>query len=131
MHNHIACNDIWMFITTILTNPRTRPYKGYCLSTVSTFRLVHSEVRQYSHTILTIVIRTPAYRQHHPPLDSFRVWSENHSYDCSLPTSPRSITFLERDVCDVSLPCGVSGRRFGALLPHFTHRNISSPKFQA
>ena len=29
-----------MFITTILTNPRTRPYKGYCLSTVSTFRLV-------------------------------------------------------------------------------------------
>ena len=81
-------------------------------------------------SILLIVIRTPAYRQHHPPLDSFHVWSENHSYDCSLPTSPRSITFLERDVCDVSLPCGVLGRRFGALLPHFTNRNISSPKFR-
>lgn len=32
-------------------------------------------------------------RQHHPPLDSFRVWSENQSYGCSLPTSPSSINF--------------------------------------
>lgn len=38
-------------------------------------------------------IRPPAYRQHHPPLDSFRVWSENQSYGCSLPTSPSSINF--------------------------------------
>ena len=38
-------------------------------------------------------IRPPAYRQHHPPLDSFRVWPENQSYDCSLPTSPSSINF--------------------------------------
>ena len=35
----------------------------------------------------------PAYRQHHPPLDSFCVWSENQSYGCSLPTSPSSINF--------------------------------------
>ena len=38
-------------------------------------------------------IRPPAYRQHHPSLDSFRVWSENQSYGCSLPTSPSSINF--------------------------------------
>ena len=43
--------EIWRLQRlTNLTNPRTRPCKGYCLSTVSTFRLVHSEVRQYFHT---------------------------------------------------------------------------------
>ena len=38
------------FITTSLTYPRMPPIWAYCLSTVSTFRLVHSEVRQYFHT---------------------------------------------------------------------------------
>ena len=75
-------------------------------------------------------IRPPAYRQHHPSLDSFRVWPENQSYGCSLPTSPSSINFLERAVA-CSPPFGVLGWRFGTLPPHFTHRNISSPKFRA
>ena len=45
MHNHIACNDIWMFITTNLTNPRTRHINGRMpFDTLATFRLVHSEV---------------------------------------------------------------------------------------
>ena len=37
---------------------------------------------------------------------------------------------LERAVA-CSPPFGVLGWRFGTLPPHFTHRNISSPKFRA
>lgn len=50
MHNRTACNDARTFITTNLTHPRIPPCKVYCLSTASTFRLVHSEFRQYFHT---------------------------------------------------------------------------------
>ena len=45
-----ACNDTWTFITTNFTHPQTPPCKVYCLSTVSAFRLVHSEICQYFHT---------------------------------------------------------------------------------
>ena len=71
-------------------------------------------------------IRTPAYRQHHPPLDSFRISLRLLSADFT-----ELYNILGEACCIDFLPFGVSGGRFGALLPHFTHRNISSPKFQA
>lgn len=43
--NLAACNSTWSFITTNLTNPRTRHINGRMpFDTLATFRLVHSEV---------------------------------------------------------------------------------------
>ena len=71
-------------------------------------------------------IRTPAYRQHHPPLDSFRISLRLLSADFT-----ELYNILGEACCIDFLPFGVLGWRFGTLPPHFTHRNISSPKFRA
>lgn len=54
----IACNNIWFFITASFTRPRSRGLPPICISTDTTFRSVHSEVRRcyYLKHILTIVI---------------------------------------------------------------------------
>ena len=51
----------------------------------------------------------------------------SHIYGYSLPTLPSFWHFAVARECQSEYQC----ERFGALLPHFTHRNISSPKFWA
>ena len=53
---------------------------------------------------------------------------ETSLYCCSLPASPGSRIF-ERKRLHVFRYSEYQGGRFGALLPHFIHRNISSPRF--
>ena len=129
MHNRTACNDAWTFITTNFTRPQIPPWKVYCLSTVSTFRLVHSEFRQYFHTF------SPWVSDPRHIGNTIHLWTAFvHSLSPCLRLLSADFTelykLLERAVA-CSPPFGVSGRRFGTLPPHFTHRNISSPKFRA
>ena len=54
-----ACNGIRTFITTSFTNPRVpREAREIAFRQIQTYRPVHSEVRQYFHTILTMSINT-------------------------------------------------------------------------
>lgn len=111
-----ACNGAWIFITTNLTDPlaplgREPPCDGF------NYRPVPSEVRQYSSYILTMGIRRPAYPQRRPPLGGFPV----RAAFCRLHRA------FDRQRLHVASQSEDQRGRFGALLPHFTHWNISSP----
>ena len=51
-----ACNAIGNFITNNFTLPHILRFRGNSISTISTFRPVHSDVCQWLYHILTIGI---------------------------------------------------------------------------
>ena len=80
-----------------------------------------SEVRQCSAHILTMSMRHPAYRQHRPPLDRFRIID----YDVRLLSADFTELLTQIYLLyprQSEYQCG----RFRALPHHSTHQAISS-----
>ena len=63
-------------------------------------------------------IRPPAYRQHRPPLDSFRVWSGNQSLRLLSADFTELYNLLEKTVARLPL-FGVSGWTLRGVTPSF------------
>ena len=125
-----ACNTVRYFITSIFTLPHI-PRRF----TVMTFLPYHA-LDSYTRLFVCCFTSYPHHRQF---IDLRHIGHTIHLWTAFvfIPTGmflrllsavfTELYNLLERAVA-CSPPFGVLVRRFGALLPHFTHRNISSTK---
>ena len=112
-----ACNIIRNFINASFTLPHTRRiFATTTFLLYSWFRPVHSEIRQwirFSTYSPWAFYRPPAYRQHHPPLDSF----PQHNLFGLLSADFNELQTFE--ILPFQTPVVVSGGAFQGVTPSF------------
>ena len=117
--HHIACNDIWIFITTILTHPQT-PHLWWELP-LGKFKRLDLYIRKYVSAL--VYTFSPCVFDTRHIGSTVHLWTafvsdmKYQSYDYSLPTSPsfwqwNSLIFI----ANRSISVGISGR-YPVILP--------------
>ena len=116
---HIACNDIWIFITTILTHPQTPPL--WWELPLGKFKRLDLYIRKYVSAL--VYTFSPCVFDTRHIGSTVHLWTafvsdmKDQSYGYSLPTSPsfwqwNSLIFI----ANRSISVGISGR-YPVILP--------------